>query len=367
MSHLEAIGDAWALDGNPGPATVGVFLDGENPWEHFPDSGRDFLEGLYRALEADPDVETVTLAAATADAAGPPIPRIHSGSWIESSFRIWMGHEEDRRAWAALGKARAALARAEEVGSRPAEALGRARRLLYAAEGSDWFWWYGDDFETELALEFDALFRNLVIKACELIGEPPPAEATAPIKRVGLPAAAALGPLREPTLLLTPSIDGRETNYFEWQGAGLFRPGRAQGAMFGGAQAFKALHFGFDLQAFYLRLDPTESPQRTAELCTAVRVTVAAGDRVRQVEFPVLPDGVTRAGRIAGLELGKAACARLLELALPFEPLGLTPATRVGLAVDVLRGEVEVERLPQIGFLGFTVPDEDFERVHWRV
>lgn len=51
MAHLKAIGDAWEVDRQRGPATVGVFLDGENPWEHFPRSGHDFLETLYRALE----------------------------------------------------------------------------------------------------------------------------------------------------------------------------------------------------------------------------------------------------------------------------------------------------------------------------
>ena len=30
---------------------------------------------------------------------------------------------------------------------------------LYAAEGSDWFWWYGDDFDTAYKEEFDRLFR----------------------------------------------------------------------------------------------------------------------------------------------------------------------------------------------------------------
>jgi alpha-amylase/alpha-mannosidase (GH57 family) len=367
MSHLLAIGDAWALDGNQGPATVGVFLDGENPWEHFAGSGRDFLEGLYRALEADPRIETVTMSQAVEGASGPAIPRIHSGSWIESSYRIWMGHEEDRRAWSALGQARAGLARAEAAGTRPPADLEQARRLLHTAEGSDWFWWYGDDFETELALEFDGLFRGLVTRACELMGEPPPPEALVAIKKVGVAAVAEAGPVREPALLLTPSIDGRETNFFEWQGAGLYRPAPARGAMFGGALAFRALHFGFDLQALYLRLDPAESPQRSADLCSGVEVTLSDGDRLLRVEFGIAPDGEPHPGRLAGAAVGMAACARLMELAVPFGPLSLRPGTRVGLAVRVMRGDAEVQRLPQSGLLRLTVPDEDFERVHWRV
>jgi alpha-amylase/alpha-mannosidase (GH57 family) len=367
MGHLESIGAAWAAEGNAGPATVGVFLDGENPWEHFPDSGRQFLESLYQALESSPSVRTATVGEAVADAAGPTIPRIHSGSWIESSFRIWMGHEEDRRAWAALGRAREALARAEAEGTRPPEVLAQARRLLGAAEGSDWFWWYGDDFQTELAMEFDGLFRSLVARACELLGAPAPAEVLAPIKRAGLPAGADSGPVREPTLLLTPSIDGRETNYFEWQGAGLYRPAQVRGSMFGAAQAWGALHYGFDLSALYLRLDPSESPQRTCEACSIVRVEVVAGGATRRIDFDVASDGALRRGRGGAEELGTAAFARVLEIAIPFEALPAPRGTRVALAVHALRGEVEVERLPRAGHVVFAVPDEDFERVHWRV
>jgi len=365
MSHLETIGGAWTGARLPGPATVGVFLDGENAWEHYPASGRQFLDGLHRALESSPDVETVTMSEATGGAAGEPIARIHSGSWIESSYRIWMGHEEDRRAWTALGHARDALARAEAAGEKPAADLAQARRLLYAAEGSDWFWWYGDDFQSELALEFDGLFRALVVRACQLSGAPLPVEALEPIKKGGLPAAE--GPVREPAVLLTPCLDGRMTTFFEWQGAGLYRPAQTRGSMFGSAQAFASLFYGFDLQHLYLRLDPAESPQRTTETCTAVRVSVLSNEREAKVEFPVVPDGAEQQGRLEGAAVGRAAFARLLELAVPFAALGLAPGTRAALAVRVLRGEVELERLPAQGWLTFGVPDENFERIHWRV
>ncbi len=36
--------------------------------------------------------------------------------------------------------------------------------------------------------------------------------------------------------------------------------------MYGGAQSFKALFCGFDLAALHLRLDPAESPARSAEV-----------------------------------------------------------------------------------------------------
>jgi hypothetical protein len=368
LAHTGAIGDAWAQDGQHGPATVGVFLDGENAWEHYPESGRDFLDRLYGALEASETIETVTLSEATAPASGPPIARIHSGSWIEASYRIWIGHREDRQAWTALGRARDAVAAAERAGADP-ERLERARRHIYAAEASDWFWWYGEDFTSELAAEFDGLFRGHVIRAALLAGANPPAEALEPIKHAGTEVSTGVEakPLREPTFLLAPTLDGRETTYFEWQGSGLYRPGQHRGSMYGGAQAFHVLHYGFDLAELYLRLDPAEAPARTIEVATKVRVVVLAPDHQTAVDFALLPGGQVHPGRHRGSDLGRAAFVQVLELALPFAPLGLAPGTKLALSVHALRGEVEVERLPRYGFISFAVPDAEFEKVNWRV
>jgi alpha-amylase/alpha-mannosidase (GH57 family) len=367
LSHVGAIGEAWARDGQQGPATVGVFLDGENAWEHYPESGRDFLDRLYAALEASQVVESVTMSDAALAASGPPVQRIHSGSWIEASYRIWIGHREDRQAWAALGRARDAVTAAERDGLEP-EKVALARRHLYAAEASDWYWWYGEDFTTELAAEFDSLFRGHVIKAALIAGANPPQEALEPIKRAGGEAVTLEAkPLREPTFLLTPSLDGRETTFFEWQGSGLYRPGQHRGSMYGGAQAFHVLHYGFDLAAFYLRLDPAESPARAAEVANRLRVVVLAADKQTAVDFALAPDGAVRPGKRRGEELGQAAFAQVLEVAIPFAALGLTPGMKLAISVHALRGEVEVERLPRYGFLAFTVPDADFEHVNWRV
>ena len=367
VAHLGAVGEAWHEAKHPGPATVGVFLDGENAWEHYPESGLEFLDGLYAVLEASDRIETVTMSEATRDAPGRVIPRIHSGSWIEASYRIWIGHTEDRLAWAALGRARDAVSAAEASGGADPAAIARAKRHLYAAEASDWYWWYGEDFTTQLAAEFDGLFRGHVIRAALLAGANPPAEALEPIKRAGdtVPSTEAK-PLREPTFLLTPAIDGRETSYFEWQGSGLYRPGQHRGSMYGGAQAFHAIHYGFDLEALYLRLDPAESPERSAEVANAVRVVVLA-DRRTTVEFPLVADGKVHPGRRGAEEAGRAAFSQVLELALPFAVLGLAPRAKLALSVHALRGDVEVERLPRYGFLAFAVPDADFEHVNWRV
>src|SRR5512137_2378259 len=348
--RVEEIGRGWTRDGQEGPATVGVFLDGENAWEHYPNSGLEFLDAFWSRLESRPGITTITVGDAVREPPGPVIPRIHSGSWIEASYRIWIGHAEDRRGWTALGKARDAVEAAERAGGDPAR-LARARRHCYAAEGSDWFWWYGDDFASEQLAEFDALFRGHVVKAARLAGASPPTEATGPIKRVEVAAAGAEDrPLRDATVLLTPVLDGRETTFFEWQGSGLYRPGQPRGSMYGGSHAFGVLRFGFDLEALHLRLDPVESSPRAAEVGNHLRVEVVSRGRQVEVDFELQPDGQRREGLAPGGQAaGHAAFLDVLEISVPFAALGLAAGDKVSLAVHVLRSQVEVERIPRYG------------------
>lgn len=240
------------------------------------------------------------------------------------------------------------------------EALGHLR----AAEGSDWYWWYGEDFASENAAEFDALFRGHVLHACELLDLAPPAEALQPIKPLGRGALEAKA-LREPTALIHPVVDGRESDFFEWHGAGLHRPGRGRGSMFGGAPPFTALLWGFDASNLYLRLDPDGEPD--AARPDRLRLTLLGPRGPVRIDFPLAPDGVARPGRLDGREAGKAVLGRILEIGIPLAPLGIQPGEDLVMAVEALVGETEVERLPRSGYLPLSVPGADFERIHWRV
>ncbi|MBV8052554.1 MAG: hypothetical protein JOZ80_15295, partial [Acidobacteriaceae bacterium] len=47
-------------------AVIPVILDGENAWEYYPQSGREFLRRFYDGLQSDPGVEAVTVSEAIA-------------------------------------------------------------------------------------------------------------------------------------------------------------------------------------------------------------------------------------------------------------------------------------------------------------
>ena len=89
---------------------------------------------------------------------------------MNRNFRIWIGHEEDRRAWELLARTRA------YVDSKGAQAHPLAWEEIYIAEGSDWCWWYGDEFTTENDEEFDRMFRNHLKNCYDLHLDAPPDE-----------------------------------------------------------------------------------------------------------------------------------------------------------------------------------------------
>src|SRR5262245_39691101 len=126
--------------GGDEPAMVAVMLDGENCWEGYPDDGGPFLDGLYDALQSASDVHTATPSEAIARRSRIlTLPRLHSGSWIDADFHIWAGHREKNRAWELLARARRVAA------TRSSEQHPAAWEALMRAEGSDWFWWFGEE------------------------------------------------------------------------------------------------------------------------------------------------------------------------------------------------------------------------------
>ncbi len=342
-------------------------IAGENPWEHYPSSGEGFLEALYQGLSGG-EVRTVLPRDELRERpARTRIALLHSGSWIDSNFRIWIGHPEDNAAWTLLGEARAALAEAEEKGELPRQQLEEARGHLFVAEGSDWFWWYGDDFTTENAPEFDALFRRRVAQAWRALGLPPPERLGRPIIAPHKDAAQAAAVVVQPSRLIEPAIDGYAKGYFEWAGAGYYRPGTTSGgSMFRGQGAFTQVWFGFSRTHLYLRLDPAKGADLTGELRVLLARPGGAGEKT--VRMRLVPGGAeTPATDERGARCGSGRTGVLVELALSREALGLKPGERIALTLRILRDEVEVDRLPRYGEIALTVPDRKFELANWRI
>ena len=61
------------------------------------------------------------------------------------------------------------------------EALEEAFTLMYIAEGSDWFWWFGDYNPADSVSDFEALFRLHLSNLYQLLGQEPPDTRRAPL------------------------------------------------------------------------------------------------------------------------------------------------------------------------------------------
>jgi alpha-amylase/alpha-mannosidase (GH57 family) len=356
---------------------VSVILDGENPWEAYSQDGEPFLQALYERLTQRDDLVTVLPSeylAQHGDQSG-ELTRIHSASWIRSNFQIWQGHEETNTAWNLLGDARRALDLALKDTQRPLsqERQARAWDAIHAAEGSDWFWWYGDDFESQHKPEFDDLFRGYVRAVYEAIGEPSPARLERPVSLVGL----ATPKVEPPHALISPRVEGRVGHYFKWTGAGRYEPQGGAGAMFKARQTLDALYFGFDLERLYVRLDPgadlSNAPPQEVEARVLVRRASPEAPTYRaRVSWanpsPLALERVNAQGVLEASEpLESAAVDEIFELSLPFAALGLRAGEAFELSVVLLQRGLEIDRHPPHGGLALTVPDPSFERRHWLI
>lgn len=180
---------------------VPVILDGENAWEFYGDNGNPFFELLYARLSSCNWIETLTMTeAAKSDTPVHRPAKIRAGSWIYANFTTWMGHQEKNDAWKILSEAHQRFRKNQ---NKTADAA-QAQKELYIAEGSDWFWWYGDDHFSLQSDTFDKLFRGHVANIYELMDEKIPSDVTKPIKK-----SHKTGLLKKPAAsLLRPSTDG---------------------------------------------------------------------------------------------------------------------------------------------------------------
>ena len=226
---------------------VTIALDGENAWEYYPRDGRDFLHHLYEGLADASDLRCVTVSEHLQEC--PPtrsLDWLHTGSWIGGDLRTWIGDVSHGIAWELLHDARDAVQtqRAHRHADAPDGVAARqAWQHILAAEGSDWFWWFGDHHHTNLDSVWDLSFRRHLQEAYQLIGAEIPSGLLYPILDGG-PVAEATPPSGS----ISPVIDGvigpaSDGHGDEWEGAGLrtvkavgdcWAPGTIAAAVWGG-------------------------------------------------------------------------------------------------------------------------------------
>jgi alpha-amylase/alpha-mannosidase (GH57 family) len=136
---------------SPDDAVCVVVLDGENAWEYYPGNGVPFLREFYgRLLEAQGIAPILPGAYLRTHGRGRDVALV-PGTWL-GNFSKWVGDPAKNRAWEELADARALCGPLPEI---------------YVAEGSDWFWWYGEPDKEE----FDFLFKSYIRAALQRAGQ----------------------------------------------------------------------------------------------------------------------------------------------------------------------------------------------------
>ncbi len=260
-------------------AVIPIILDGENAWEFYPGSGREFLRRLYDGLSRDPELEAVTISEAIAkQKTFSPLTQLVPGSWINANFNVWIGSPEDNRSWDFLSQARDFYSAASP--SAPESQRKLAFEEVLISEGSDWNWWYGPEHHSANDRDFDELYRKHLSNIYHTLGATPPDHLAQPI------AAAIARPYFVPqSAHIHPRIDGQITGYFDWIGAAMYTADRRSSAMHGKQFLLDAVHAGVDDEWLYARLDFAGGvPQNRMDLRISIEREPAGTLPVAQAE-----------------------------------------------------------------------------------
>ncbi len=368
ISRVKAIGAAT----NMKDPLVTVVLDGENAWEYYKNNALGFFRRLYSRLSAENDIKCVKVSEyLDAFPDTPELPKLFPGSWINHDFYIWIGHDEDKKAWKYLKAAREAAAGWEEIKEQNTSLYAEIMEEIYIAEGSDWCWWYGDDHSSAQDEEFDMLFRGHLKKVYELAGKEVPSNLLTPI----LSSAKTVRTQLTPTAFIKPVIDGKISNFYEWAGSCIYETAKANSAIHRAESIVKNLYFGFDRENLYLRLDLNIDPAGEKMRDFVFEYTFI-GKATFRLKLASLPGGAMSAELLRQSETvsawtpiqgepAKAAALRILEASVPYAVLEAGEKDNINVTLAVYRGENEVEKWPTRGIINITVPGSDFEGQNW--
>jgi len=351
-------------------AVVSIILDGENAWEYYPQSGREFLRRFYDGLQRDPMIEAVTVSEAIErhkESHFGRLNRLVPGSWINANFNVWIGAPEDNKAWDLLSEARDYYDRNANRVSATQRNLAWEELLI--AEGSDWNWWYGPEHHSANDRDFDELYRKHLSNVYTALEGVPPEELTVPI------ASGIVRPSYHPqTAYVRATVDGMISGYFEWMGAASYTSDQRSSAMHGKQFLLDAVYAGLDADSLSGRLDfhrglpdkpyqiivnfevrrdgknrytrvASYRPVVDAQGQSLLKWVLTNGDERNQLASYAANNGNT------GTRGVEVAIAEIFEMRLPFGLIGVHHGSRIRLRCAVWRDQLPADSLPVEGWI----------------
>jgi alpha-amylase/alpha-mannosidase (GH57 family) len=374
-------------------AVVPIILDGENAWEFYPESGREFLRRVYDGIQKAPDMAALTVSEAIERehaAASKVISRVpatpHSpvvvdpvmgklttlvpGSWINANFNVWIGAPEDNRSWDYLYDAREFYAQQAPLASEKQRKLAYEELLI--CEGSDWNWWYGPEHHTANDRDFDELYRKHLSNVYQALGSAPPDYLAQPI------ASAVAQPVYTPqTAYIHPDLGKTFARYFDWIGAAMYTAERRSGAMHGAQFLLESIYAGVNEENLYVRADFIDGLEENhLDLVINIETTSSAG-----VRKPLRFEAAVEHHRVTDWRLREASngnggaenvrassqtqangvqvrTRRNFECKIPLTLLGASEGTQLNVRVSVWRDRLPLDAMPVEGFIELTLAPE---------
>lgn len=354
---------------------VSIILDGENAWEYYPGNAYDFLQGMYRGIAASPELRMTTCSEALKEnVVDGSLHKIFPGSWINGSYGIWIGHPEENLAWDLIAQAReaavsanplvaAALLSGEPSADVTAEAICHS---LYAAEGSDWFWWYGDDHFSPHSDRFDLLFRQQLMNIYRLLGQDPPRQLLEPIKK-----KSPAGLIREPVAFIDPVINGRISDYFEWLAAGLYDLTRQGSAMHSSDRMLQSFYYGYNSSSLFIRIDAVQELSRLLKEDDVLNLHLIFDREYRLPMQMKKSEGLlqikenylwTPTSSICRWKIGK-----ICEISIPLSSIQLESGSKLFVSVTLVRDNDEIGRWPSDAPLMLYYAGAEIELDNWLI
>jgi alpha-amylase/alpha-mannosidase (GH57 family) len=340
---------------------VCVILDGENAWEYYRNDGRDFLKALYANISSQSWLKCTTFSDYLN---GNPelgeLKRLFPGSWINHNFSIWIGHQEDNKAWDLLSRVRAELVKFQEDNPDfDKEKLKIAWREIYIAEGSDWCWWFGEEHIGPNNDEFDSLYRSHLANVYSVTGREPPKSLFKPVR-----SSFMLAHMSKPIDYISPTIDGRLTDFYEWNQAGFFDCVKAGSTMHRAENILRGIWFGYDQTYIYLMIKAgiTIEPERFQKFSFLIEFqapqrAILELDRNRAV-FNL---GGTPVENL------QYALDHLLELSIPLSAFDLSKDNDILIRVQVSESGKTLETWPSADSIIIPIPREGSGDIPWVV
>jgi alpha-amylase/alpha-mannosidase (GH57 family) len=345
-------------------AVVSIILDGENAWETYPQSGREFLRILYDRIQNDPAFEALTVSEALErEKVRAPLDAIFPGSWINANFDVWIGAPEDNRSWDYLSEARDFYSRHAEKAPEPQRRLAYEELLI--AEGSDWNWWYGPEHHSDNDADFDDLYRKHLSNVYYALGAAPPDELAQPI--AGMAGKPQFTPQ---TAYIHPRVDGKDLGYFDWLGAATHVADRHSASMHGRLVLLDTGYAGVDEESLYCRMDfmqpASEWSEGDCKFLVVVETVAADGrpDLVYRLEAVISKGELSNvtfyeSGQLKSHQQDVAVeLDSIFECKIPLHLLAAGQGTTLRVRFSLWRDRLPLDALPQEGAIEVKVVPE---------